>query len=377
MQTKNAGTIKGLGIAVLALSIFVMLCCLLSFALLGITNAAFGEGAFMDRFAHELSSELDYAYGYGHGFGYDDYDMSLGIVSFVLSILGVLVGWELLSCIVSLIAGIVAMRQAKDIAKYGSIFSWAIAGAIASLLGGRIIATALLVVIAVFANKDKNAAETAQWHAQGNVEFTQPGYAQSSVSADPFYAAGATDASSFPQQPTPAASGYAQAQQPAAQQAYHPVQPEQPTATPYIDGINGYSSFGQTGNQVYPQPTQGYQQTYYQPMTSSFPAVGVPVAGGAAATESTIGTVDTSSATVASSVAAASATPTEATPTEATIVTETLVAEPVIEAAVDAAPAVDATNTASDTPIATPTATETVIEVEAIVEDPDTEDKRD
>lgn len=379
MQTKNAGNIKGLGIAVLALSIFVMLCCLLCFVLLGMTNAAFGEGAFMDHLAYELSSELDYTYGYGHDFGYDSYDMSQGIASFIISILGVLVGWELLTCIVSLIAGIVAMRQAKNIAKYGSIFSWAIAGAIASLLGGRIIATALLIVIAVFANKDKNAAETAQWHAQGNAGFTQPGYVQTSVTADPFYATGAADASSFPQQPSPAAMGNAQAQQPATaaygasqaqqpavQQTYYPVQPQQPASTPYVDGVNSYSGFGQPGNQAYPQPTQGYQQTYCQPTTSTLPTAGAPVANGVAAES-------------AASVAA----PTDAASAEAVIAAEALVAEPIIEAAAGAAPAdvsltdvADATDAPADAPTAT-MATETIVDAEIIIEDPDTEGKRD
>lgn len=377
MQTKNAGNIKGLGIAVLALSIFVMLCCLLCFVLLGITNAAFGEGAFMDRLAHELSSELDYAYGYGH----DNYDMSLGLVSFMVSILGVLVGWELISCVVSLIAGVIAMRQAKNVAKYGSIFSWAIAGAIASLLGGRIIATALLIVIAVFANKDKNAAETAQWHAQGNAGFTQPGYAQTSVTTDPFYATGAADTSTFPQQPNPAAAGSAQAQQPAVQQTYYPVQPQQPTATPYVDGANGYSSFGQPGNQVYPQPTQGYQQTYYQPMSSNFPAAGVPVAGGVAVAGDT-GVVDGTGAASGAAVAGVpaeaavpveSAAPVEVAPVETAVVAEALVAEPVAESA---APV----EVASSEPAA-PAETDVIIEAEIVdaeitADDSDAEGKR-
>lgn len=373
MQTKNAGNIKGLGIAVLALSIFVMLCCLLCFVLLGITNAAFGEGTFMDHLAYELSSELNY----GYGLGYNGYDMSQGIASFIISILGVLVGWELLTCIVSLVAGIVAMRQAHNIAKYGSIFSWAIAGAIASLLGGRIIATALLVVIAVFANKDKNAVETAQWHAQGNAGFTQPGYAQASVTADPFYASGAADTSTFPQQPSPSASGSAQAQQPATaaygasqaqqpavQQTYYPVQPQQPTATPYVDGVNSYSGFGQSSNQAYPQPTQAYQQTYCQPASSNFPAAGVPVVGGVAVAGDAGIMGDAGIAGAPVEVA-----PADSATTEAAVVAEALVAEPVAETAVPAE-------------VAVPAEAEAVIEAEIvdaeiIADDSDAEGKRD
>lgn len=391
MQTKNAGNIKGLGIAVLALSIFVMLCCLLCFVLLGITNAAFGEGAFMDHLAYELSSELNY----GYGLGYNGYDMSLGIASFIISILGVLVGWELLTCIVSLVAGVIAMRQAHDIAKYGSIFSWAIAGAIASLLGGRIIATALLVVIAVFANKDKNAAETAQWHAQGNAGFTQPGYAQASVTADPFYAAGAADTSTFPQQPSPSASGSAQAQQPATaaygasqaqqpavQQTYYPVQPQQPASTPYVDGVNSYSGFGQSSNQAYPQPTQAYQQTYCQPTTSNFPAAGVPVVGGVAVAGDA-GVVDGAGAASGAAVAGVpaeaaapveSAAPVEVAPVETAVVAEALVAEPIAESAapVEVASSEPAAPAEADVVIEAE-----IVDAEIIADDSDAEGKRD
>lgn len=229
MYAKNAANIKGLGIAAVVLSIAILLCCLLCFALIGVTGAVFGDGAFADRLAHELN------HGYGYDY-FDGYGMSLGIMSLALSITGILVGWELIGCLVSLVAGIIAIRGSNNIAKYGSIFCWSIAGAVAALLGGRLITMGLLIVAAVFANKDKSAAETAQYN-QGNATFTQPGYVQNSVSQDPFYTAYGV--------------GHAQPQAAPAQGVAVPPSYQQ-----------------QTYPQPYPQPTAGYQQTYCQPVAS-------------------------------------------------------------------------------------------------------------
>ncbi len=261
-NARNAGNIKGLSITAIALSIVMILGSLLCCILLVITGTAFGDGAFHDYLAFEMSSEL----GHGHGYdSFDAYDTSLGILNFVISLFGLLLAWEIVGSIVTLVAGIVAMRNAGNIAKYGSVFSWSVAGAIASVLGGRLVTMALFIVIAVFANKDKNAAETAQFHAQGNPNFTQPGYVQASVSQNPFYTYTPTEAAPQPQQPSAPTSA---------------SQPQQPSATPYVNSAQAWA----TPPKVYPQPTPGYQQTYCQPMPTveAMPAADATPANAAA-----------------------------------------------------------------------------------------------
>lgn len=239
MYTKNAGYIRGLGIATIALSAVALLTCLFCLVVGGVTAAALGDG----YLAHELSA-YDHHYGYGYG--------AQEVVNLTLIILAIIVIWEILSGIVSLVAGIIALRQGNNPAKYGSIFAWSIAGAVASLLGGRLISMGVLIVAAALAGKEKNARDTAQWQ-QNNPVVTQPGYCQATVSQDPFYTNVTSGNAAQPQQAQQAGEGAST--QTAGTQAgvevpftHAPVQAQ-----------------AQVQPQGYPQPTQAYQQTYCQP----------------------------------------------------------------------------------------------------------------
>lgn len=215
MQGKYTGTIRGLGIATIALSAIWLLGCLFSAIILAITGSAFG-GGMMESLSYELMYDLDY------------YHMPLfaeGIGSFVGWVIGILafaLGWEALTCIISLIAGILGTRNAANAAKLGGVFGWGIAGAAAAFLGGRLITMALLIIMAVLAKKTQDAANVAHWQnvaAQQGQPYGHNMYAQAAPA--PGYAAA-------PGQPTNYQQAYAPqqpVQQAAPQQAYAPQQP--------------------------------------------------------------------------------------------------------------------------------------------------------
>lgn len=254
MPNKNAGYIRGLGITAIALSAVALLACLFFFVVIGITGAAFSDGF--------LAQELDY---YDHHYGYE-YGGAGHMVNLALTIVGVILAWELLSGVVSLIAGIIAVRQGRNLAKYGSIFAWSIAGAVASLLGGRLITMGVLIAAAAIAGKEKNALETAQWQ-QNNPVISQPGYCEASVSQDPFYTNVTSGNVAQPQQPH-------QAQQAGEGEAAPFAGTQAGIEVPFTQA----PVQAQAQPQSYPQPTQAYQQTYCQPATPATTQVGTPAA---------------------------------------------------------------------------------------------------
>lgn len=234
MQTKHAGTIRGLGIAVVVLSAAALALCLLCAVLLGLTGTFF-DSSLLDMTTAEMArsgvfDELyDYGYSYG-GYGVSSAEVD-SILGFLLVVGGILLGWESITCVLTLIAGILAMKHAAKTEKLDKLFVWGIVGAVAAFLGGRLITMALLIVVAVFSNSDRNAAQTAQWQAQGFAGANAAGCAETGAGAN-------------------ASSGAAQAQQPGAQV---------------------YTQVPQSEPKTYPQPSQAYQQAYGQPMQAAQP----------------------------------------------------------------------------------------------------------
>lgn len=238
MQTKHAGTIRGLGITVVVLSAASLALCLLCAVLLGLTGVFF-DSSLLDMATAEMArgGAFDELYGYGYGYGYGGYGMSGAEVDSILGFLvvvgGILLGWEGITCIITLIAGILAMKHAAKAEKLDKLFVWGIVGAVAALLGGRFITVALLIAMAVFSNSDRNAAQAAQWQTQGFAGAGAAGAASGAASA------GAN-----------AGVGAAQAQQP---------------------GTQTYTQVPQNEPKTYPQPSQAYQQAYGQPMQPGQP----------------------------------------------------------------------------------------------------------
>lgn len=221
MQGKHTGTIRGLSIATIALSVVGLLGCLFCGAILGMMGSVFNESMMA-----ALSQELMYDYGYGYG-----YDPLLvngvdSIIGLTIGIIVILLVWEAITCIVTLIGGILGVRNADNPAKLGSVFGWSIAGAAAALLGGRFITMVLLIIVAVLSKKTQDAASVAHWQ---NVAAQQ---------AQPYghnvYAQAAPAPQAYAPAPQPVAYQQTYGGQPAAQPVAQPVvQPmAQPVAQP-------------------------------------------------------------------------------------------------------------------------------------------------
>lgn len=236
---KHAETIRGMGIAVTVLSAAGLALCLLCLLLMALTGAFF-DSSLLDMTASELarSGAFDDLYGYGYGYGgYGASGAELsGILALLLVIGGVLLGWEGITCILTLVAGIMAMKHAAKGEKLDKIFVWSIVGAVAALLGGRLVTMALLIATAALSNSDRNAMQTAQWQAQsfassnasGTVSSVHPGAASSGDAPNAAAPNGANVAST-------AASTVANAEK----------------------------------AKSYPQPSQAYQRAYGSPMQAA------------------------------------------------------------------------------------------------------------
>ena len=212
----------------------------------------------MDMMAHEFMYDLDYYYDPMVMGGID------AIVGFTVGIIGLILGWEILGCAVSLIAGILGTRYAATPAKLNSVFGWGIAGAVAAFLGGRIITMVLLIIAAILAKKTHDDASKVQWQnaaaAQGYNPYNQPAYAQGGYV--PVTQPAAAPASAAPvATPVAAATTAAPVAAPVAAVATNAAPQQVPfEATP------------QYAAQQPAQPT-AYQQAYAQQPASAAPVV--------------------------------------------------------------------------------------------------------
>ncbi|MCI2241252.1 hypothetical protein [Adlercreutzia faecimuris] len=226
MQTINQHekAIRYLGIAVVVISALAILGTIIGFIFMAVGQAAW------NAYGPDLIQQgLEYDYGRGHhGSGYyGDLSSSdvMGLMGLTMGIGYVALGWELVTAVVSLIAGILAIRGAADRSKLGGVFGWGIGGAVAAFLGGRLVTCVLLVIAAVFANKDKNAPA---WPEAGyGYAAPAPGYGQPVPPAAPAWGQPAAPAyGAVPPAPTAATPAAApldpqvQACQAAYQQGY-------------------------------------------------------------------------------------------------------------------------------------------------------------
>lgn len=154
MQQNHAKAIKGMSIAVIALSAITLAGCIIA----GIVLIA--GGGMMAAYGPEY---LDSYYSSGYANSYElahDTSDAMALMAIVGVIGGMFLVWAILVSVVSLIAGIIGLRNCQNPAKLGSVFGWNIAGAIASFLCGSIVVTVLCIIVAVFANKDRALASS-------------------------------------------------------------------------------------------------------------------------------------------------------------------------------------------------------------------------
>ncbi len=216
MQTSHARTIRGLSIAVVILSILSILGLIFSLAFIGVGGAALGSEEVRGAASYSLSMDPDSAYTMEQlGITEDD---AFGMLGFLLGLGAVYVFWGIICSIVTLIAGIIGMRNYDKTDKLGKVFGWSIAGAVMAFLYGNIITLVLLIIAAVCASKDRKAS-TAIPYGQPASYYSAP---QPYAAPQPPYGA--------PQQP------YAAPQQPQQPYAALQQQPQQPVEAPAQDG---------------------------------------------------------------------------------------------------------------------------------------------
>lgn len=215
MQTSHARTIRGLSIAVVILSILSILGLIFSLAFIGVGGAALGSEEVRGAASYSLSMDPDSAYTMEQlGITEDD---AFGMLGFLLGLGAVYVFWGIICSIVTLIAGIIGMRNYDKTDKLGKVFGWSIAGAVMAFLYGNIITLVLLIIAAVCASKDRKAS-TAIPYGQPASYYSAP---QPYAAPQPPYGA--------PQQP------YAAPQQPQQPYAAPQQQPQQPVEAPAQD----------------------------------------------------------------------------------------------------------------------------------------------
>lgn len=216
MQTSHARTIRGLSIAVVILSVLSILGLIFSLAFIGVGGAALGNEEVRGAASYSLSMDPDSAYTMEQlGITEDD---AFGMLGFLLGLGAVYVFWGIICSIVTLIAGIIGMRNYDKTDKLGKVFGWSIAGAVMAFLYGNIITLVLLIIAAVCASKDRKAS-TAIPYGQPASYYSAP---QPYAAPQPPYGA--------PQQP------YAAPQQPQQPYAALQQQPQQPVEAPAQDG---------------------------------------------------------------------------------------------------------------------------------------------
>ena len=152
MQTSRAKYIKGLSIAVIVLAALGILGAFASFALTGVTTALIGDyapSAFDE--AHEMHSEYCVL-------PQETADLMATMVAMTGTAISI---WVLLCHGAMLVAGIIGLRFGSKPSKLKMVFGWSIAGAIASLLSCSFVSMVLLIIMAVFAYKDRAEAVAA------------------------------------------------------------------------------------------------------------------------------------------------------------------------------------------------------------------------
>lgn len=189
MNQNHAKAIKGMSIANIVLAALGILGCLCLWALIGMGGAAMNA----------------YSSG-GYLYTDDGYYYDMDAVNVVFGMGGIVIFLVIVASVLILIAGIIGLRGANDPAKLKSVMVWNIVGAVAGFFSNWI-PMVLCIIVAVFANKDKQLAMMG-------------GYA-----APAAYNPYAAPVAPMPQQPV-AAPAPVTPSQPVAAEAVTPTQPK-------------------------------------------------------------------------------------------------------------------------------------------------------
>ena len=224
MPTTDMKFVKGLNIAIIILAGLATLGSIACITLTAAGGDALSDPSLYSAMFYGFADEFD-MYGHYYG-GMSDANIAAGLFGVVFGLMIAVFVWCLICSAITVVSGILGLRNAEKPAKLGGAFVWAIVGAVAALLSGRLITTALLVASAIFISRVRKGAAAS---------YTQAAYG---------YA---------PQPQYPYQAGYQQV----------PYQPEG-SQTSY------QASSQQPGNY---QPSAAQQPSGFQPVGADYPAV--------------------------------------------------------------------------------------------------------
>lgn len=198
MESSDKKIVFGLSIANIALSGLAILVFVLIAGLFCVTNSALSDPALYGELAEELYNDPDLQNDLyelrSYGFALSSNDI-VSITSWALNGLGIVTAFGALLAGVSLVAGILGVRNYSKPEKLGATFGWAIAGAVTAFICGRWISTVLLIMTAVFIHKVRKNPEGSfyvptqtpygSYGSYGSYGAGQPGY----IGAQPGYTA--------------------------------------------------------------------------------------------------------------------------------------------------------------------------------------------
>lgn len=169
MQTNHANAIRGLSIAVIIIAGLTILACIIGLVFLGV-GGSYVANMSPDAWEYYLYDGDYYSYDY---YGVDGSDMA-AIMVMLIGLGGIALVCELALSVVALIAGILGLRNYNDPTKMNLVFGWSLAGAITALLSGNMVTMVLLIIMCVFAYKDKQLAAVQPIAIERPVVATQP-----------------------------------------------------------------------------------------------------------------------------------------------------------------------------------------------------------
>lgn len=169
MNTSDPNLIRGFGIANIVLSALAIL----AFALLGIFVGLLGgmmsDPAISNQIANDLYNDPQFMYEmdelYAYGYTDVDADDIVGVVLLLTGGFAIMIGIGAVLSIVSLVAGIMAVRNYRNPEKMGALFGWSIAGAVCAVICGRVISAVLLILQTVCVHKQRQIASGAAYAA--------------------------------------------------------------------------------------------------------------------------------------------------------------------------------------------------------------------
>ena len=160
-MSSDAKTVRGLSIAIVILSAIGILFALRGFALLAWVDMLASDPSFVS----ELNSTMQSAANDSSHLYDDDYESYRLLASMdaatamntLIAFGGALFGALFVCVAISLVSGILGIKNCNRREKLGSTFGWMIAGAVLSLLSGRLVTMVLTIIAAVYVNRVKKA----------------------------------------------------------------------------------------------------------------------------------------------------------------------------------------------------------------------------